>query len=55
MLVKPLKDPRTFDWGEMGNLGRQMLEPFVKYTADFTFEPVQPPARKASDATASVG
>ncbi|MFD9902254.1 ABC transporter substrate-binding protein [Mesorhizobium sp. NPDC059025] len=40
MLVKPLKDPRTFDWGEMGNLGRQMLEPFVKYTADFTFEPV---------------
>lgn len=40
MLVKDLKDPRTFDWGEMGNLGRQMLEPFVKYTADFTFEPV---------------
>jgi peptide/nickel transport system substrate-binding protein len=40
MLVKDLKDPRTFDWGEMGNLGRQMLEPFVKYSADFTFEPV---------------
>lgn len=39
MPVKELRDPRTFDWGEMGNLGRQFLEPFVKYTADFTFEP----------------
>ncbi len=40
MPVKELKDPRTFDWGEMGNLGRQFLEPFVKYTADYTFEPM---------------
>lgn len=39
MLVKELKDPRTFDWGEMGNLGRQFLEPFVEYTSDFTFQP----------------
>lgn len=39
MPVKELKDPRTFDWGEMGNLGRQFLEPLVNYTADFTFEP----------------
>lgn len=39
MPVKELKDPRTFDWGEMGNLGRQFLDPFVKYSADYTFEP----------------
>ena len=39
MPVKDLKDPRTFDWGEMGNLGRQFLECFVEYTPDFTFEP----------------
>ena len=40
MPVKELKDPRTFDWGEMGNLGRQFLDPFVKYTANYTFEPM---------------
>ena len=39
MPVKELRDPRTFDWGEMGNLGRQFLDPFVKYSADYTFEP----------------
>ncbi|QKD02039.1 ABC transporter substrate-binding protein [Mesorhizobium loti] len=39
MLVKELKDPRTFDGGEMGNLGRQFLEPFVEYTTDYTFQP----------------
>ena len=38
MLVKELKDPRTFDWSEMGNLARQFLEPMVKYTKHFTFE-----------------
>ena len=38
MLVKELKDPRTFDWSEMGNVGRQFLEPLVKYTTEFTFE-----------------
>lgn len=38
MDVRELKDPRTFDWSQMGNLGRQFLEPLVKYTNDFTFE-----------------
>lgn len=38
MLIKELKDPRTFDWSEMGNVARQFLEPLVKYTVDFTFE-----------------
>lgn len=36
--VRELKDPRTFDWNEMGNLARQFLEPLVKYNRDFTFE-----------------
>lgn len=38
MDVRELKDPRTFDWSQMGNLGRQFLDPLVKYTTDFTFE-----------------
>ncbi|MEO0545102.1 MAG: ABC transporter substrate-binding protein [Pseudomonadota bacterium] len=38
MDVRELKDPRTFDWSQMGNLGRQFLEGLVKYTNDFTFE-----------------
>jgi peptide/nickel transport system substrate-binding protein len=40
MDVRELKDPRTFDWSQMGNLGRQFLEPLVKYTTEFTFEPM---------------
>ena len=36
--VLELKDPRTFDWSEMGNLARQFLEPLVSYKRDFTFE-----------------
>jgi len=38
MNIKDPKDPRTFDWSEMGNVARQYLEPLVKYTKDFTFE-----------------
>lgn len=38
MNIKDPKDPRTFDWSEMGNMARQYLEPLVKYTKDFTFE-----------------
>tara|TARA_R110002072_G_scaffold2069_31_gene17502 strand:- start:666 stop:2309 length:1644 start_codon:yes stop_codon:yes gene_type:complete len=37
MNVRELKDPRTFDWSEMGNVARQFLEPLVEYTSDFTF------------------
>ena len=39
MEVRELKDPRTFDWSQMGNAGRQFLEPLVKYTNEFTFAP----------------
>ena len=40
MPVKAQKDPRTYDWVELGNAGRTFLEPLVRYTREFTFEPV---------------
>ena len=39
MFVKDQKDPRSYDWPEMANVTRQFLEPLVKYTRKFTFEP----------------
>ncbi|WP_420546724.1 ABC transporter substrate-binding protein [Curvivirga sp.] len=36
--VKELKDPRTFDWSEMGNIAGTFLETLVRYKHDFTFE-----------------
>ena len=38
--VKAQKDPRTYDWVELANISRTWLEPLVKYTREFTFEPV---------------
>ncbi|TPK60062.1 ABC transporter substrate-binding protein [Mesorhizobium sp. B2-4-19] len=38
--VKEQKDPRTYDWVEMANISRTWLEPLVRYTREFTFEPV---------------
>lgn len=40
MVVKQQKDPRTYDWVEMANISRTWLEPLVRYTREFTFEPV---------------
>ncbi|CAN7522657.1 ABC transporter substrate-binding protein [Mesorhizobium amorphae] len=40
MSVKAQKDPRTYDWTEMANITRCWLEPLVRYTHQFTFEPV---------------
>ncbi|MDX8495248.1 ABC transporter substrate-binding protein [Mesorhizobium sp. VK22B] len=40
MSVKAQKDPRTYDWVEMANVTRTWLEPLVRYTKQFTFEPV---------------
>ncbi|WP_054310231.1 ABC transporter substrate-binding protein [Mesorhizobium sp. 1M-11] len=40
MFVKPLKDPRLFDWSEMSNVARQVVEPLVRYTRQATFEPI---------------
>ncbi|MEM7071649.1 MAG: ABC transporter substrate-binding protein, partial [Pseudomonadota bacterium] len=38
MRIKDIKDPRIFDWSEMGNVARQFCETLVRYTSDFTFE-----------------
>ena len=35
--VKPLGDPRSFDWSEMGNMTRGFLEYLVEYRRDGTF------------------
>lgn len=37
--VRRIDDPRTFDWSEMANVARQMVEPLVRYKEDYTFEP----------------
>ncbi|MEM8732261.1 MAG: ABC transporter substrate-binding protein [Pseudomonadota bacterium] len=37
MDVRPLKDPRTYDWSEMGNQTRGTLEYLVEYNSDGTF------------------
>ncbi|MCO5065353.1 MAG: ABC transporter substrate-binding protein [Rhizobiaceae bacterium] len=39
MFVKAPKDPRMADWSEISNSQRQSLEPLVKYTREYTFEP----------------
>ena len=38
MIVKEMKDPRTWDWSEMSNVMRQCTDYLVRYTKDFTFE-----------------
>lgn len=37
MLVKEMKDPRTWDWSEMANVSRQANEYLVRYNRDSTF------------------
>jgi peptide/nickel transport system substrate-binding protein len=37
--VRALKDPRTFDWSEIGNFARGWLEYLVHYENDGTFTP----------------
>jgi peptide/nickel transport system substrate-binding protein len=36
-LVKAMKEPRTYDWSELGNHSRGFLEYLVEYNADGTF------------------
>lgn len=37
MSIKALKDPRSYDWSELGNQTRGFLEYLVEYNADGTF------------------
>ncbi|MBK0398025.1 ABC transporter substrate-binding protein [Limibaculum sp. M0105] len=37
MLVKAFKDPRSFDWSELGNVARQCNDYLVRWNRDFTF------------------
>src|SRR5215467_6080547 len=37
MIIKEMKDPRTFDWSEMANVVRQCNDYLVRYTKEFTF------------------
>lgn len=37
MLVKDMKDPRTWDWSEMANVCRQCNEYLIRYNRDSTF------------------
>lgn len=39
MSVMRMDDPRVFDWSQKGNAARIFVEPLVRYTSDFTFEP----------------
>ncbi len=38
MIIKEMKDPRSWDWSEMANVIRQTSDYLVRYTKDFTFE-----------------
>jgi peptide/nickel transport system substrate-binding protein len=39
MLVRPMADPRLFDWAEMGNIARQVIEPLVRLSPDGALVP----------------
>lgn len=49
MVVKPFRDPRTFDGTEMANIARQCNEYLVRWTNEFTFEPQLLEGWEASD------
>ncbi|NSX55367.1 ABC transporter substrate-binding protein [Parasulfitobacter algicola] len=49
MDVRPLKDPRTYDWPQISNISRGWLEYLVNYTRDGAFEPALLESWEASD------
>ncbi|MBY6142164.1 ABC transporter substrate-binding protein [Leisingera daeponensis] len=49
MSVLQPKDPRTFDWTQMSNIARTIMEPLVSYEPDATFKPMLLEAWSAND------
>ncbi|MEL6435165.1 MAG: ABC transporter substrate-binding protein [Pseudomonadota bacterium] len=47
--VRPLKDPRTFDWPQMSNYTRGWLEYLVEYQRDGTIQPMLLESWEVSD------
>ena len=47
--VRPLKDPRTYDWPQMSNFSRGWLEYLVEYQRDGTFQPMLLESWEVSD------
>ncbi len=39
MIIKDMKDPRSWDWNEISNVSRQANDYLIRYALDFTFEP----------------
>ena len=37
MQILALKDPRTFDWSQLGNVSRGLLEYLIEYNSDGSF------------------
>ncbi|MEL7172816.1 MAG: ABC transporter substrate-binding protein, partial [Pseudomonadota bacterium] len=49
MLIKAFKDPRAFDWSEIGNVARQVNEHAVRWKADYEFEGILVESWEVSD------
>ncbi|MCL4187296.1 MAG: ABC transporter substrate-binding protein [Rhodobacteraceae bacterium] len=49
MSVKAAKDPRTFDWSELSNVFRGVLEYLVEYNIDGSFRPMLLESWEAND------
>ena len=47
--VRPMKDPRVWDWSQIANFGRGWLEYLVEYQIDGTFRPMLLEAWEISD------
>jgi peptide/nickel transport system substrate-binding protein len=47
--VRPLKDPRTYDWPQMSNYSRGWLEYLVEYQRDGSFQPMLLESWEVSD------
>lgn len=47
--VRPLKDPRTYDWPQMSNFSRGWLEYLVEYQRDGSFKPMLLESWEVSD------